>query len=57
MWVAPALICAMYLGSELMMPEKKKVIVGIFIVLGLIFEYFIFFYNAIAFTFKLDNPG
>ncbi|MHA1255098.1 MAG: hypothetical protein ACTSPS_05795 [Promethearchaeota archaeon] len=57
MWVVPALICAMYLGSELMMPEKKKVIVGIFIVLGIIFEYFIFFDNANAFTFTLANPG
>ena len=38
MWVVPALICAMYLGSELMMPEKKKVIVGIFFY-GITFAY------------------
>ncbi|MFW9898892.1 MAG: hypothetical protein ACFFDO_06495 [Candidatus Thorarchaeota archaeon] len=37
-WVAPGVIGAFYLGSELMIPEWKKVIVGIYTVLGIIFE-------------------
>ncbi len=30
--VAPGIICAMYLGSELLVPEKKKIIVSIYAV-------------------------
>lgn len=48
-WVAPALIFAMYLGSELMFPKKKWYIVGVFIVLGFIFEYFLWFQNEASF--------
>lgn len=40
-WVAPALFFAMYLGGELLIPKYKWVLVGIFIVLGGIFEYFL----------------
>ena len=57
MWVAPAIIVAMYLGSELMLPKKKWYIVGIYAVLGIIFELFLFFDTMNAFTFELNNPG
>jgi hypothetical protein len=40
-WVAPALFFAMYLGGELLIPKYKWVLVGIFIVLGAIFEFFL----------------
>ncbi|MFX1478177.1 MAG: hypothetical protein ACFFCI_08590 [Promethearchaeota archaeon] len=40
-WVAPALFFAMYLGGELLVPKIKWVLVGIFLVLGIIFEYFL----------------
>jgi hypothetical protein len=40
-WVAPALFFAMYLGSELILPKYKWLLVGIFIVLGGIFEFFL----------------
>jgi len=56
MWVAPALITAMYLGSELMISKRKWIIVGIYIVLGIIFEYFLWFHNSESFSFKLV-PG
>ncbi|MFX0071346.1 MAG: hypothetical protein ACFFAO_09680 [Candidatus Hermodarchaeota archaeon] len=55
MWVAPAVIVAMYLGSELMIPNKKKVIVGIYLILGIIFELFLFLDTMNAFTF--DDPA
>ncbi|MHA1292273.1 MAG: hypothetical protein ACTSQJ_06345 [Promethearchaeota archaeon] len=42
MWVGPTLICAMYLGAEILIPEKKKIILVIYIVLGLIFEIILF---------------
>ena len=56
-WVAPALVVAMYLGGSLMFPKKKWWIVSIFIVLGLIFEYFLYFQNANSFDYELLSPG
>ncbi|TFF83890.1 MAG: hypothetical protein EU552_02305 [Promethearchaeota archaeon] len=55
--VAPALIFAMYLGGSLLAPKKKWIIVGIYIVLGVIFEYFLWFQNNLSFTFTLGVPG
>ena len=40
-WVAPALFFSMYLGGELLIPKYKWLLVGIFIVLGVIFEFFL----------------
>lgn len=40
-WVAPAIFFAMYLGGELLIPKYKWLLVGIFVVLGVIFEYFL----------------
>ncbi len=56
-WVAPALIFAIYLGGELIFPKRKWILVGIFIVLGLIFEYFLWFHTTESFTWILANPG
>ena len=56
-WVAPALVVAMYLGGSLMFPKKKWWIVSIFIILGLIFEYFLYFQNANSFDYELLSPG
>jgi hypothetical protein len=56
-WVAPAIIVAMYLGSELMVPEKKKIIIVFYAILGIIFELFIFLDVSGTFTFTLNNPG
>ncbi|GAG23181.1 unnamed protein product, partial [marine sediment metagenome] len=33
LWVAPVLIFAMYLGGELLLPKRKWILVGVFIVL------------------------
>ncbi|MFX1385408.1 MAG: hypothetical protein ACFFBP_23570 [Promethearchaeota archaeon] len=41
-WVAPAIISAMYLGGEIILPKRKWFLVGIFAVLGIIFELFLF---------------
>jgi len=42
MWVAPALIMAMYIGGTLLTPKAKWYIVGIYTILGVIFEYLLF---------------
>jgi hypothetical protein len=60
MWVAPAIIMAMYTGSEIMVPEKKKLIVCIYIVIGVIFEILLFidgFYFQGENTFKFQNKA
>ena len=43
LWIAPALVCAMYIGGELLTPKRKWIIVIIYLVLGLVFEYFLWF--------------
>ncbi len=57
LWVAPTLIVAMYLGGELLIPKKKWILVGAFIILGIIFEYFLWFQTNESFTWTLTNPG
>ena len=58
MWVAPAIIVAMYLGGELIAPKKKWTIVSVFVILGVIFEFFLFFDTANTFEeFVIANPG
>lgn len=58
LWVAPVLVVAMYLGGSLMFPKRKWVIVGIFIVLGIVFEYFLWFQTDASFTWNIfTDPG
>ncbi len=44
MWVAPSIIFAMFLSSKLIMPDKTKLLVSIFLILGIIFEILLFLY-------------
>jgi hypothetical protein len=55
-WVGPALFFAMYLGGELMIPKYKWVLVGIFVVLGGIFEYFLWTQPGIGESFEFIEP-
>ncbi len=57
MWVAPALVFAMWLGGELLIPKKKWILITTFILLGVVFEYFLWFQTAQSFTWTLVNPG
>lgn len=41
-WMAPAVITAIYIGSELLIPSKKSYWVIIFLILSIVFEFFIF---------------
>ncbi len=56
LWIAPALVLAMYIGGELLIPKKKWIIVIIYLVLGIIFEYFLFFQTDNTFDIDLV-PG
>jgi hypothetical protein len=57
MWITPALIPALYLGAEMIIPQKKWIIVGITLALGIVFELFLFIDTANTFDFILINPG
>ncbi len=54
MWVAPALVLAMYIGAQLLTPKNKLLVVVIYLMLGIVFEFFLFFYTMNSFTFA--NP-
>ena len=58
LWVAPALLFSMWLGGELLFPKKKWIIVGIYLILGIVFEYFLWFqtYESFIFT-PPSSPG
>lgn len=56
LWIAPALICAMYIGGELLTPKRKWILVIIYLVLGIVFEYFLWFQTDNTFVIDLV-PG
>lgn len=55
--VSIAVIAAMKVGSELLTPNKTKIIIVIYIVLGIIFELFLYLDASNAFDFVNNNPG
>ena len=58
MWVAPAVVSGFIVGSTLIIPERKKLLVGIYTILGIIFEFFLWLDLDNSFTIKLpDRPG
>ena len=55
-WLAPAIITAIYIGAELLIPKAKWYVVIIFIILSIIFEILIFIDPSSAFKFG-DPPS
>ena len=53
--IAPGIICGIYLGCELIIPKRKKLIVGIYAVLGIIFEIILYSCPKCALTFTNEN--
>ena len=56
-WAAPAIAFAMYLGARLLAPDKKKTIVIMYLVIGVIFEYFLWFQTQQSFTYNSYGGG
>ena len=58
MWFPPFMIVALYIGAALMIPEKKRYVLYIYTVLGVIFEIFLFFdlMNSCVFFYP-KTPG
>jgi len=57
MWVAPALICSSYIFTELIIPKRKKIIMTIYIILGIIFELYLFLDTKNSFIFNPYKPN
>ncbi len=58
MWVAPASFCAIYLGAAVTAPKWKMPLLIITIILGIIFEYILFFHTLEVFEFHAPAiPG
>ncbi len=58
MWTAPAVFFAMYLGAELLIPNRKMIVIIIYLILGILFEIFLFTNLEGSFDFTLPaTPG
>ncbi len=58
MWVPIPLILAMLITAQILLPEMKWYIVSIYVILGIIFEFFVFFDTLNSFIFDDPiNPG
>jgi len=55
-WVGPAIFFAMYLGGELLIPKYKWILIGVFIVVGVIFEFFLLTQPGIGQSFEFIEP-
>jgi len=56
MWAAAGITFGMYIGGELLMPKKKWILVGIFIILSIAYEYFLFSNPEASFEFVVPSP-
>ncbi|MHA1688910.1 MAG: hypothetical protein ACTSUN_06170 [Promethearchaeota archaeon] len=55
-WVAPAVLLAMYLGVNLLDLKRKGIILGIYFVLALFFEIYLFAFPRESFDVSLEKP-
>jgi hypothetical protein len=53
MWVPIPLVFAMLISAQILLPKKKWSIVSIYIILGIIFEFFVFFDTMNSFIFEI----
>ncbi|MFX1276604.1 MAG: hypothetical protein ACFFAH_14175 [Promethearchaeota archaeon] len=55
MWASPAIICASYIFTELIIPKRKVLIMTFYIILGIIFELYLFLDTKNSFIFNPYN--
>ena len=56
MWAAPGITLGMYIGGELLMSKKKWILVGIFLVISIAYEFFLFWDPVTSFKYALPDP-
>ncbi|MFX1325485.1 MAG: hypothetical protein ACFE8N_11040 [Promethearchaeota archaeon] len=57
MWSPLVFLFSLYIGAEILTPKKKKFFILIFLVLGIIYELYIFINPMDSFTFIYPLPG
>ncbi|MFX1234653.1 MAG: hypothetical protein ACFFBY_08835 [Promethearchaeota archaeon] len=57
MWAALGITLGMYIGGELLIPKKKWILVGIFIIISIAYEYFLFLSPQQSFNYVIPAPG
>ncbi|MEJ2249521.1 MAG: hypothetical protein P8Y97_07665, partial [Candidatus Lokiarchaeota archaeon] len=57
-WVAPAILLAILIGSELIAPKRKKIIISLVIIVGIVFEVGLIFFpfDGLSFNYTLPTP-
>ena len=57
-WVAPIVFIGVYIGSEIIIPKRKWLLISIYLVLIVIFELYLFLDTMNSFVFSIpENPG
>lgn len=56
MWVAPSITLSMYIGGELLISKKKWILVGIFLIISIAYEFFLFSNPITSFEFVVPSP-
>ena len=56
MWIAPVIVLVIYIGAELLLPKQKWYIVAIFVILGVIYELFLFLDPTGSVSFVSPSP-
>jgi len=57
MWASLGITLGMYIGGELLIPKKKWILVGIFIVISIAYEYFLFSSPQLSFNYVIPSPS
>lgn len=55
-WAAPGITFGMYIGGELLIPKKKWILVGAFIIISIAYEYFLFSNPIASFKYVPASP-
>ena len=56
MWAAPGITLGMYIGGELLMSKKKWILVGLFLIISIAYEFFLFSDPINSFNFTVPSP-
>ncbi|MFX0178538.1 MAG: hypothetical protein ACFE78_00005, partial [Candidatus Hodarchaeota archaeon] len=55
MWAAPGITLGMYIGGELLIPKKKWILVGAFLIISIAYEFFLFWNPVVGQIGALDS--
>jgi len=56
-WFPGAVVPAMFIGAELIIPKRKLIIIIVYLILGILFEVFLFMAPSAAITFEIPPVG